>query len=56
MSDNIRLRQWGLLTVVIAFVLAIAFGVAWFATQDKPEKKVMKTETLLVIPQISEKL
>ena len=51
MSDNIRLRQWGLLTVVIAFVLAIAFGVAWFATQDKPEKKDMKTETIRLTPE-----
>ena len=51
MTQNVRIRQWGLLALVVAVVLAIAFGVAWFATNDKPEKKVMKTETIRLTPE-----
>ena len=52
MTKNIRIRQWGLLALVIAFVLTVAFGVAWFATKDQsPKTKQAKTESIRLTPE-----
>lgn len=53
MNTNVRLRQWGLLIGIVTVVVAIAFGVAWVATDSKnrPEKKTTKTETIRIAPE-----
>lgn len=52
MTEHVRLRQWGLLALVMGFILTVAFGVAWLATSEKKsETKAVKTEKIRLTPE-----